>query len=226
MKKYLAYIFPALAMVAFVAGGVVIGHRMWPQIHTVSTDAWGGICASQQRILITDDGSTPTLTTDGFQVPGLPMRYVGNSSALATVDSDWPREVIAGGSFPRDDQQRIGVIDVSPVGHVTYAMTGLPRSASNMALSQALARQFINTLGAGKVTCSAKYWVGPNLPGELASLEITGTDGTVTTAALAVVGEPDARVVIFTRGNSEYPIDADAVLQLGRAMHYDANAGA
>ncbi|SHT79384.1 Uncharacterised protein [Mycobacteroides abscessus subsp. abscessus] len=211
-----------LAVVGALVVGVVLGHWKWPRVETVAVDSYGRACEFVERPYIADNGTAASSGTSPRKVPGMPMQYLEpNGWSSGVMSDEWPQEIVSNGRFyPRSDQQQFGVIDIAPISNAIYSMTALARgTASNMAVVQALARMYINSVGAKSVSCAPKYWTGPNLPGDLVRLTITDTQNVSSTAVLAVVGnDPKARVLIFTRGNADAPTDEGVVTQIGRSM--------
>ncbi|SIH84886.1 Uncharacterised protein [Mycobacteroides abscessus subsp. abscessus] len=212
-------------LVAAVIGafglGAVFGHQRWTVTNTVSVDQFGSVCESVQRTFIADRGPNPTSNTGPAEIPGMPIEFtIPQGLNVGVVSNRWPSEVTAEQNLsPNEDQQRVGIVDIAPINNTIYSMGSLPKSASNMAVAQVLTQQFINSLGAVEAKCEPTYWVGPNLPGDLERVEVTDGQGQTTTAIVAVVGIKEARVLLFARGNAQYPeISKDLIVQLGRTM--------
>jgi hypothetical protein len=211
-----------LALIVVLAGGAgyVFGQHHAKTV-TIASSALGTTCETVDRKVIADNGDVPT--SGGIaSVPGLPIAFFPPTGYESMSPSgEYPSAgVVTKGGIPANlDAKRFGVIDVSPVDNTIYGMTWLQRSASNMALAQAIARLYVDSLGATNVNCDASTWTGPYLPGELLSLEVTGSDGKALKSALAVVGNGTARALIFTQAAEGAAPDTNAILAVGRSMH-------
>lgn len=204
------------------AAGMNVGHKRGVRSEITDLRARSAVCESAERDLIADRGQ---VVDNGqlWDVPNMPIQFfTPNDYVSGAYSGEWPSEAAAyrsNSGLVTDDSPRVGLIDIAPVTNTMYSMASLPRAASNMALAQAFARQFIKSVDATHATCTASTWVGPNLPGDVEVLDITDNNGENITAIIAIVGHPDARVLLFMRGNKQHPVDRDAVIQIGQAMH-------
>ncbi|RIR12837.1 hypothetical protein [Mycobacteroides abscessus] len=208
---------------AFFWSGTVYQERHSP-VHTVLSSAWGTSCEPIERPYIRDAGNVPTSAGSSHQVSGTPIKFSlpDNYIAVGTSSPEFPLPMTvhsySSGMTPDADNKRVDVIDIAAIDNTTYAMTGLPRSASNMAVAQALARQFVDSQGAIEAECKPAYWTGPNLPGDIETLHITTKDNGEINAVIAVVGDQRARALIFTQASADKAVEEGAVQAIGRAM--------